>query len=158
MISGNGFVLLRRNQLWVIIVNDPHDLQRFVNAQNRVFEQVCSELREGRKKGHWMWSIFPQVKGLGHSLMASQFAISSREEAEAYLKHPILGPRLRECSRLVNLVEGRSIDQIFGYPDNLKFRSSMTLFAHVKAENQVFKDALEKYFGGESDRRTLERL
>lgn len=137
---------------------DSHNLERFVRAQNPVFEQVRSELQRGRKRGHWMWFIFPQIRGLGHSDMATEFAISSREEAEAYLKHPVLGPRLRECSRLVTLVEGRSIDDIFGYPDNLKFFSSMTLFAQVTSENQIFKDALQKYFEGELDRLTLERL
>jgi uncharacterized protein (DUF1810 family) len=105
-----------------------------------------------------MWFIFPQIKGLGHSQLASRFAISSLEEAEAYLKHPILGSRLRECARLVNLVEGRSIDEIFGYPDDLKFRSSMTLFARATPDNQVFSEALRKYFGAEPDRSTLERL
>jgi uncharacterized protein (DUF1810 family) len=139
-------------------MSDPYDLQRFVDAQNPVFEQVCAELRQGRKKTHSMWFIFPQIKGLGTSHMAIKFAISSRQEAEAYLKHPVLGPRLRECTQLVNLVQGRSIDQIFGYPDDLKFRSSMTLFANTTCENQIFKDALEKYFAGEPDRLTLERL
>jgi len=137
-------------------MNDP--LQRFVDAQNPVFEQVCVELRQGRKQTHWMWFIFPQIKGLGSSQMATKFAISSRQEAEAYLKHSVLGPRLRECTRLVNQVEGRSINQIFGYPDDLKFRSSMTLFASTSCENAIFKDALQKYFGGEPDRSTLERL
>ena len=139
-------------------MSDPYDLQRFVNAQNPVFEQVCSELRKGRKEGHWMWFVFPQLKGLGHSSMASKFGISSRDEGEAYLQHSILGPRLRECTRLVNLVEGRSLEQIFGYPDDLKFRSSMTLFAHVAPDNQIFVNALQKYCGGQSDRLTLERL
>jgi uncharacterized protein (DUF1810 family) len=139
-------------------MNDPYDLQRFVDAQNPVFQQVCSELRGGRKEGHWMWFVFPQLKGLGHSWMASRYGITSREEAKAYLQHPILGPRLRECTRLVNLVEGRKIEQIFGYPDNLKFRSSMTLFASVATDNEIFLNALQKYFGGESDRLTLARL
>jgi uncharacterized protein (DUF1810 family) len=139
-------------------MNDLYNLQRFVDAQDPVFEQVLAELRKGRKRSHWMWFIFPQIKGLGHSHMANKFAISSRKEAEAYLKHPILGPRLRECARLVTLVEGSSVEQIFGYPDDLKFRSSMTLFAHVTSENQVFRDALQKYFGGEFDLLTLERL
>ncbi|MGB7542018.1 MAG: DUF1810 domain-containing protein [Burkholderiales bacterium] len=140
-------------------MNDPHDLQRFVDAQAPVFEQVCAELREGRKRSHWMWFVFPQIKGLGHSETARRFAISSREEAEAYLQHPVLGPRLRECTRLVNLVEGRSIEQIFGHPDDVKFRSSMTLFAHVASGNPVFQEALQKYFGGKrDDRLTLGRL
>jgi uncharacterized protein (DUF1810 family) len=137
---------------------DPYNLQRFVDAQNSVFEAVCAELRAGRKQGHWMWFVFPQLRGLGSSEMAATFGISSRQEAEAYLKHPVLGTRLRECARLVNLVEGRSIDQIFGYPDDLKFRSSMTLFASATFENQVFTDALKKYFAGEADRMTVEKL
>lgn len=138
--------------------NDPFDLRRFVDAQNPVFEQVCSELRQGRKEGHWMWFVFPQLKGLGHSWMANKFGISSRNEAEAYVGHSILGPRLKECTRLVNLVDGRSIEQIFGYPDNLKFRSSMTLFSSVASDKEVFVTALQKYFGGQPDRLTLERL
>jgi len=140
------------------IVHDPHNLQRFVDAQEPVFEQVRAELRAGRKTSHWMWFIFPQIAGLGHSPTAIRYAISSRQEAEAYLNHPLLGPRLRECTRLVNFVEGRSIEQILGYPDNLKFRSCMTLFAQVPTDNQIFQDALQKYFGGEFDRLTLERL
>ena len=138
--------------------NDHYNLQRFVDAQSPVFEEVCVELQEGRKKGHWMWFIFPQIEGLGYSPLARKFAISSREEAEAYLNHPILGPRLRHCTRLITLVEGRSIDQIFGDPDDLKFHSAMTLFANAASDNQVFRDALHKYFGGEPDRLTVERL
>jgi len=138
--------------------NDPYNLQRFMDAQDQVFEQVCAELRNGQKKGHWIWFIFPQLRGLGHSQMATIFGISSRQEAEAYLKHPVLGPRLRECTRLVNLAEGRSINQILGYPDDMKFKSSMSLFASVTTDNQIYKDALQKYFGGELDRLTLERL
>jgi uncharacterized protein (DUF1810 family) len=139
-------------------MSDPYDLQRFVDAQNPVFEQVCAELRQGRKQTHWMWFIFPQIKGLGSSPTAIEFAISSQQEAEAYVRHTILGPRLRECSRLVTLVEGRSINQIFGYPDDLKFHSSMTLFARTTCENRIFKNALHKYFAGEPDQLTLERL
>jgi uncharacterized protein (DUF1810 family) len=139
-------------------VPDPHNLQRFVDAQNSVFDDVCAELRQGQKRGHWMWFIFPQLAGLGHSHLAVKYAIGSRQEAAAYLQHPILGPRLRECTRLVNRVEGRSIDQILGYPDDLKFRSSMTLFAHATSENEVFLEALKKYVGGEPDPLTLARL
>ena len=139
-------------------VNDPQNLQRFVDAQNPVFERVCAELREGCKRGHWMWFIFPQIRGLGYSQLANKYAISSRDEAEAYLKHSILGPRLRECTRLVTLVEGRTLRQIFGDPDDLKFRSSMTLFAHATSENQIFMDALKKYCQAEFDRLTLERM
>ncbi len=140
------------------VVNAPFDLQRFVNAQNPVYEQVCAELRAGQKEGHWMWFVFPQLKGLGHSAMADAFGIASRQEAAAYLDHAVLGPRLRECTRRVNRVEGRSISQIFGYPDDLKFRSSMTLFANVASDGQIFNDALDKYFGGEPDPLTLEQL
>jgi uncharacterized protein (DUF1810 family) len=139
-------------------MNDPFDLQRFVKAQNPVYEQVCAELRAGQKEGHWMWFVFPQLRGLGHSAMAIAFGIASRQEAAAYLDHVVLGPRLRECTRLVNILEGRSISQILGYPDDLKFRSSMTLFATVASDNQVFNDALQKYFGGEPGRLTLEQL
>src|SRR5450631_1473478 len=140
------------------MVNDPFDLQRFVNAQNPIYGQVCAELRAGQKESHWMWFIFPQLRGLGHSTMAEAFGIVSRQEAAAYLDHAVLGPRLRECTRLVLLVESRSIRQILGYPDDLKSRSSMTLFASVASDNQIFHDALHKYFGGEPDPQTLELL
>ena|ERR1700722_8807145 len=139
-------------------MQDTYNLQRFLDAQDEVYDSVCTELRIGAKRGHWMWFIFPQIKGLGHSATAIRFAIASRGEAEAYLQHPVLGPRLRECTRLVNMVEGRSVEQIFGYPDDLKFRSSMTLFANATADNRVFLEALEKYCGTEFDRLTLERL
>jgi uncharacterized protein (DUF1810 family) len=138
--------------------DDPHNLQRFVTAQNPVFERVTGELRAGRKRSHWMWYIFPQISGLGYSPMAQKFAIASREEAAAYLQHPVLGPRLRECTRLVNAVEGSTIHDIFGSPDDMKFRSCMTLFAHATSDKQLFVEALNKYFGGEPDSLTLERL
>jgi uncharacterized protein (DUF1810 family) len=139
-------------------MSDPYDLQRFVDAQNAAYDKVCSELRDGRKKSHWMWFVFPQIEGLGSSPPARKFAISSLAEAAAYLTHPILGSRLAECTRLVNLIEGRPIEQIFGYPDDLKFRSSMTLFANATSDNRVFIDALQKYFSGEFDPATLARL
>ena len=139
-------------------INDTHNLQRFVDAQDTWYEVACSELRDGCKREHWMWFIFPQIKGLGRSRLSNEFAISSREEAEAYLKHSILGPRLRECSQLVTLVEGRSINQIFGGIDSIKFRSSMTLFASVTSDNDIFMAALQKYFGGAFDQLTLELL
>lgn len=139
-------------------MNDPYALQRFVNAQQPVYDTVCDELRQGSKRTHWMWFIFPQIKGLGHSAIAQKFAISSLAEAKAYLEHPVLGARLRECSRLVAEVDGRSIDDIFGFPDNMKFRSSMSLFALATPDNQVFNDCLRKYFRGESDPATLARL
>src|SRR6188474_2984892 len=115
-------------------MQDPYGLDRFVTAQDPVFEQVRAELRAGRKRTHWMWFVFPQMQGLGHSPMAQKYAIVSREEASAYLEHPVLGPRLRECTKLVNRVEGRTLNQIFGYPDDLKFRSSMSLFAGATAD------------------------
>ena len=139
-------------------MSEPYDLQRFVDAQNPVYEKVHAELREGRKRSHWMWFIFPQIVGLGFSPLARRFAISSLSEAAAFLGHPILGPRLAECTRLVNLVAGRRIEQIFGYPDDLKFRSSMTLFAYATTDNRLFLDALRKYFAGEFDPATLTRL
>ncbi len=116
--------------------------------------QVCDELRDGRKRSHWMWFVFPQIQGLGSSAMAQRFAISSLAEAEAYLRHPLLGPRLRESTRLVNFVKERSIEAIFGYPDYLKFRSSISLFARATNDNEVFVEALRKYFGGEADPQT----
>lgn len=139
-------------------MGDPYDLQRFFDAQARVIDQVRAELRAGRKQSHWMWFIFPQLRGLGSSSMAERYGISSRQEAEAYLAHPVLGPRLRECTELVNAVQKTSIEQILGYPDDLKFRSSMTLFSAVTSDNDVFHAALHKYFNGEPDEKTLARL
>jgi len=138
--------------------NDPYDLQRFVDAQSRCFDRVCRELSEGHKQTHWMWFIFPQLKGLGHSAMALRYAISSRQEAEAYLSNPILGSRLRHCTQLVMVVEGRSIEEIFEVPDDLKFRSSMTLFANTAGEDQIFQEALRKYFAGKPDPLTIDLL
>jgi uncharacterized protein (DUF1810 family) len=137
---------------------DPYNLQRFVAAQQEDYEDVCAELRTGRKRTHWMWYVFPQIKGLGRSPTADWFAITSLDEARAYLQHPILGPRLRECTQLVNLVEGRSLHEIFGSPDDLKFRSSMTLFALATPENREFLEALRKYSAGEYDPSTLKLL
>lgn len=139
-------------------MTDPFDLQRFVDAQSGVYDTVAAELRDGRKRSHWIWFIFPQLTGLGRSPTAEKYAISSLAEAEAYLRHEVLGPRLRECTRLVNRVEGRSVDEIFGWPDNLKVRSSMTLFAHATPDNGDFVALLKKYYGGEEDSATLERL
>ena len=139
-------------------MNDPHNLQRFVDAQAPVYAQVLAELGAGSKRSHWMWFIFPQFAGLGHSEMARRFAIASREEAAAYLAHPLLGPRLRECCRLTTQVEGRSARQIFGSLDDVKFRSSLTLFAAAAPDEAVFATALRKYFAGEPDASTLERL
>lgn len=137
---------------------DPYNLDRFVQAQDGVFDRVLKELRSGVKVGHWMWFIFPQIKGLGRSPISIEFAISSRDEARAYLQHSVLGPRLKECTQLVLLVEGRSAEEIFGSPDDMKFRSSMTLFAQVSPDDDIFLRALQKYFGGVPDRLTLDRL
>lgn len=138
-------------------MSDPFDLARFVDAQAPVYTRVVSELRQGRKQSHWMWFIFPQIAGLGLSAMAQRYAVSSREEAVAYLGHDVLGPRLRECTALVDAVEGRTIHDILGSPDDLKFHSSMTLFAAVSPEPE-FAAAIAKFYGGTPDRRTLELL
>jgi uncharacterized protein (DUF1810 family) len=139
-------------------MSDPYNLQRFVDAQDPVIDQVRAELRAGRKRSHWMWFVFPQISGLGASPMAQRYAISSQAEAEAYANHPVLGSRLRECTRLVMAIEGRTIEAIFGHPDDLKFRSSMTLFAHAAPGGEIFSDAIKKYFSTGFDQATLDRL
>jgi len=139
-------------------MDDPFDLRRFVEAQSTEYDEALAELRAGCKHGHWIWFIFPQLKGLGRSSTSQHYGIASIEEARAYLRHPVLGPRLRECTELVNRVEDRSIDAIFGSPDNLKFRSSMTLFSRATEDNAPFQAALEKYFASEPDARTLDLL
>ena len=139
-------------------MEDPFRLQRFVDAQAPVYKQVCEELRQGSKESHWMWFIFPQIRGLGRSSTAERFAISSLDEAKAYLQHPVLGARLRECVRLVSAVNGRTAEQIFDYPDYMKFRSSVTLFARAAPEETIFEDALRKYFDGQPDAQTLRLL
>jgi uncharacterized protein (DUF1810 family) len=145
--------------------NDPWRLERFVAAQDRggTYRSAVAELRAGAKASHWMWFIFPQVAGLGMSAMSREYAISSAGEARAYLAHPVLGPRLRECARIVADTEGRTADQVFGYVDAVKLRSSMTLFA-AAADGEdagggaVFREVLGKYFGGVPDEATLARL
>jgi uncharacterized protein (DUF1810 family) len=142
-------------------MEDQYNLTRFVEAQDPLFARVCAELAAGCKESHWMWFIFPQLLGLGSSPTARRYAIASVEEARAYLAHPVLGARLRECTRLVNRIEGRTIEEIFGYPDHLKFRSCMTLFACAAGEagdGLLFREALRKYFAGEEDPLTRERL
>ncbi|MGA2350066.1 MAG: DUF1810 domain-containing protein [Terracidiphilus sp.] len=139
-------------------MNDSFNLDRFVSAQAAVYPQVVAELGAGRKRSHWIWFIFPQMKGLGRSSQSEYYGISSLEEAVAYACHPLIGPRLIECTQLVNRVEGRTIDQILGPPDDLKFRSSMTLFARAAPENPVFQEALNQYFNGEADPLTLALL
>jgi len=139
-------------------MNDPHQLQRFLDAQSPIYNDVVAELRAGQKQSHWMWFIFPQIIGLGRSPTAVRFAIHFRAEAQAYAAHPILGARLRECTQLVNAIKNRPVSQIFGYPDDLKFHSSMTLFADAAPEPAVFHQALQKYFAGKPDAQTLAAL
>jgi uncharacterized protein (DUF1810 family) len=138
--------------------SDPFNLQRFVDAQERIYPDVLAELRGGRKRSHWIWFIFPQIAGLGSSPTAARYAISSLNEARAYLRHELLGVRLHKCAQLVNAVQGRSIGEIFGSPDDLKVRSSMTLFAHATQDNHDFLELLERYYDGEEDALTVERL
>lgn len=139
-------------------VNDPHDLQRFVAAQREIHAEALDELRRGSKVGHWMWFVFPQIDGLGRSETAKFFALKSRAEAQVYLRHEILGPRLEECAAALLAVEGKSAGEIFGSPDDLKLHSSMTLFAAMGGEDSVFHAVLAKFFRGAPDGRTLELL
>ena len=137
---------------------DPFDLKRFTSAQEDAYARALSELRRGQKRSHWMWYIFPQLDGLGHSAKTRYYALKSREEARAYLKHPLLGKRLIECAETVLDIEGRSVTAIFGSPDDAKLRSSMTLFAAVSEPDSVFARVLEKFFKRQSDTRTLQLL
>jgi uncharacterized protein (DUF1810 family) len=139
-------------------MTDAYNLHRFLDAQEQAYDTVLAELRVGKKSSHWIWFIFPQIIGLGHSAMAQQFAITSLDEAKAYLQHPVLGHRLRECTQLVLNVEGRTIDEIFPYPDNLKFRSCITLFMTATTDNALFNAALLKYFDGKPDQLTMNVL
>jgi uncharacterized protein (DUF1810 family) len=134
---------------------DPYDLRRFVDAQEAVYEDVVAELRAGRKRSHWMWFVFPQLRELGRSSIAVHYGIGSRDEAVAYLDHDTLGPRLRECARLVAAVDGGSIEQVMGHVDALKLRSSMTLFANATNDDRDFLDVLERHYGGEPDPMTV---
>jgi len=137
--------------------NDPYDLDRFVRAQATDYDRALSELREGEKRSHWMWYIFPQIEGLGHSPMSHRYSIKSAAEARAYLDHPVLGSRLRECAAVVRDIVGHSALEIFGSPDDQKLRSSATLFAAV-SDDDIFEQLLQKYFDGQSDKETLRRL
>jgi uncharacterized protein (DUF1810 family) len=139
-------------------MDDPHHLARFLQAQEPVYRQVLDELRAGRKRSHWIWFIFPQLAGLGHSAMAQRYAIASLAEARAYLADPVLGARLRECSELVLAIEDRPVQDIFGSPDDVKFRSCMTLFNRADPGEAVFARCLRKYFDGEEDSQTLRLL
>jgi uncharacterized protein (DUF1810 family) len=133
-------------------------LSRFVDAQRDVYEQALAELRAGSKRSHWMWFVFPQIAGLGRTATAQRYAIADLAEARAYLAHPVLGPRLAECARALLDVPGRTATQILGTPDDLKLRSSMTLFAHAADDPAVFRAVLDRFYGGEDDPATLQRL
>jgi uncharacterized protein (DUF1810 family) len=139
-------------------MGDPFNLERFIEAQARAYEQVRRELAVGRKQSHWMWFIFPQIAGLGQSPISIRFAIASLNEAKAYIAHSVLGARLRECARLALDVEGESAREIFGSIDEMKFRSSMTLFARAAPDEELFQRCIDKYFAGASDPATLARL
>ncbi len=139
-------------------VNDPHDLARFVAAQEGDYETARAEVRAGRKRSHWMWYIFPQIDGLGFSEMSRRYAIKGRAEAGAYLKHPLLGPRLVEICEAALAVDGRTANEIFGSPDDMKLKSCATLFAAVTPPGSVFERVLQKFFGGERDGQTLRLL
>ena len=136
-------------------MDDPHDLERFVTAQENVIDQVLDELRTGRKRSHWMWFVFPQLRGLGTSSMAQRFGIASLEEARAYLAHPVLGPRLRECCALMLQVPDASAHDILGSPDDLKFRSCLTLFSLAHPQEPLFRQGLDRFYRGEPDPRTI---
>jgi uncharacterized protein (DUF1810 family) len=138
--------------------HDRYALVRFVEAQDPVYDTVLAELRDGAKRSHWIWFVFPQLRGLGRSPTAQHYGISSLDEARAYLAHEVLGPRLRECTRLVTAIDGRSVDDVFGWPDNLKVRSSMTLFAHATDDPGDFRAVLDKFYDGDEDPATVELL
>jgi len=139
-------------------MNDTYNLQRFVDAQAPVFEQVLSELREGRKQNHWMWFVFPQITGLGRSETARFYAITGIDEARAYLAHPLLGERLEQCAKIIEPQLKWTARQIFGSPDDLKLQSSMTLFAIAAPERPIFQAVLDTFFDGSQDRLTVEKL
>ncbi|CAN5228169.1 DUF1810 domain-containing protein [soil metagenome] len=139
-------------------MSDPYDLSRFVDAQEPVYESVLGELRAGHKRSHWMWFIFPQLAALGRSSTAQRYGISGLPEGQAYLAHDVLGPRLRECSRLAAGVPNGSADEVFGRPDNLKLRSSMTLFAHCTDDAGDFAAVLDRFYAGEEDSATVQLL
>jgi uncharacterized protein (DUF1810 family) len=134
------------------------DLGRFISAQEGVYAQALAELTAGSKRGHWMWFVFPQIAGLGRTATAQKYAIADLAEARAYLAHPVLGPRLTECAQALLGVQGRTAHQILGTPDDLKLRSSMTLFARAARDPAVFRAVLDRYYGGEDDPATLQRL
>lgn len=141
-----------------MVEDDPYDLNRFIEAQEVNYDDAISELRAGRKRTHWMWYVFPQIAGLGNSAMSYRYGIRSEDEARAYLAHPVLGPRLVECAEAVLAIDNRSAHDIFGSPDDLKLKSSATLFAHVSPPGSVFERILDRYYSSERDPRTLALL
>ena len=138
--------------------DDRYDLNRFVQAQEEIYPRALAEIRRGRKASHWMWFIFPQIDGLGYSSTAKFYAIKSKGEAKAYLNHPLLGKRLGECAKALLKITGRSAAEILGYPDDLKLRSSMTLFASISEPDSVFSQVLQQYFDAQPDQRTIDLL
>ena len=138
--------------------DDQFGLSRFISAQKDIYNRILAELKRGQKLTHWMWFVFPQLDGLGRSTTAKRYAIKSREEAQAYLNHPLLGTRLFECTEAVFVTEGKSVAEIFGYPDDLKLKSSMTLFSDIAEPDSLFVGVLDKYFQGERDLKTLQLL
>jgi uncharacterized protein (DUF1810 family) len=150
-----GYASLEQRRLSLA---DPFNLERFVAAQDPIYHRVIAELRRGMKQTHWMWFVFPQIAGLGRSAMAERHAISSLEEARAYLAHRLLGPRLLECTQAVLDVDDRGAHAIFGSPDDVKFHSSMTLFAHTANNPEPFRAALDKHFGGKEDVLTIQKI
>ena len=139
-------------------MNDPYDLERFVQAQRGCYAQALSEIKDGRKRSHWMWYVFPQFNGLGFSSTSKHYAIKSVEEAHAYLNHPVLGPRLMECVSALLQIRGRTAHEIFGSPDDLKLRSCATLFAWVSPDGSVFERLLDAFFQGNPDPKTLQLI
>jgi len=157
--SQEGQEFRRIKEHWgTIPAMDPYWLSRFVTAQERDYDRALAEIRRGRKTSHWMWYVFPQFRGLGHSAMSEMYAIGSLDEARAYLAHPVLGPRLIECAEAVLAVSGRSATEIFGWPDDMKLQSSATLFAAASAPASVFHRILDQYYDGRHDTRTMDLL
>jgi uncharacterized protein (DUF1810 family) len=135
-----------------------YNLNRFIDAQKYIYEQVISELSNGNKQTHWMWFIFPQINGLGRSSIAELYSIKNKEEAIAYLENPILGKKIRECTEIILNINGKTASQIFGFPDDMKLKSSMTLFAYISDSHSIFHRVLDKYFDGKEDKKTLDLL
>jgi uncharacterized protein (DUF1810 family) len=141
-----------------MVMSDPHNLQRFIDAQETDYQAALAEITAGQKRSHWMWYVFPQYDGLGFSSTSKLYAIKSLAETKAYLEHPVLGSRLHECVNALLTVTGRSVHQIFGSPDDMKLKSSMTLFAHISPGSSRFEQVLDRYFDGNRDQKTIELI